>query len=111
MHIPIFTVNNDIMYADEFPLPRFAFGPFTHVLKQVFYDMYKRIPDIIEYGKPTKNTYDYAEQYVGESYKGVEISNHYMIGDNPKSDIRGANQKGWTSILVRSGIFNGIHDE
>ena len=49
------------MYADEFPLPRFAFGPFTHVLKQVFYDMYKRIPDIIEYGKPTKNTYDYAE--------------------------------------------------
>lgn len=34
-----------------------------------------------------------------------------MIGDNPKSDIRGANQKGWTSILVRSGIFNGQNND
>ena len=29
-----------------------------------------------------------------------------MIGDNPKSDIAGANQKGWTSILVKTGIFD-----
>jgi len=34
-----------------------------------------------------------------------------MIGDNPKSDIRGANQKGWISILVRSGIFNGPQND
>ena len=34
-----------------------------------------------------------------------------MIGDNPKSDIRGANQKGWTSILVRSGVFNGQNND
>lgn len=31
-----------------------------------------------------------------------------MIGDNPKSDIRGANAIGWNSILVRSGVFDGI---
>lgn len=30
-----------------------------------------------------------------------------MIGDNPASDIRGANEKGWESILVRSGVFRG----
>ena len=29
-----------------------------------------------------------------------------MIGDNPASDIAGANSKGWVSILVRSGCFN-----
>ena len=26
-----------------------------------------------------------------------------MVGDNPKSDICGANSNGWHSILVRSG--------
>lgn len=27
-----------------------------------------------------------------------------MIGDNPKSDIRGANALGWSSILVKYTI-------
>lgn len=30
-----------------------------------------------------------------------EIGNIYMIGDNPKSDIRGGNNNGCISILVR----------
>lgn len=30
-----------------------------------------------------------------------------MIGDNPEGDIEGANRKGWTSILVRTGLFKG----
>ncbi len=30
-----------------------------------------------------------------------------MIGDNPDADIDGANRKGWVSILVRTGIFQG----
>jgi ribonucleotide monophosphatase NagD (HAD superfamily) len=29
-----------------------------------------------------------------------------MIGDNPLSDIEGASRKGWTSILVKTGIFD-----
>ena len=36
----------------------------------------------------------------------IKITNFYMIGDNPKSDIAGANAKGWTSILVRTGVFD-----
>ena len=38
---------------------------------------------------------------------GVEISKFYMIGDNPDSDIDGANRRGekWVSILVRTGVF------
>jgi ribonucleotide monophosphatase NagD (HAD superfamily) len=42
--------------------------------------------------------------------QGVEISNFYMIGDTPESDIQGANNKaedGWISVLVRTGMFNG----
>ena len=33
-----------------------------------------------------------------------------MIGDNPKSDIRGANAAKWKSILVRTGVFKGEND-
>ena len=29
-----------------------------------------------------------------------------MIGDNPESDIAGAIKKGWTSILVKTGVFD-----
>lgn len=33
--------------------------------------------------------------------------NKYFIGDNPASDIQGANNApGWTSILVRTGVWN-----
>ncbi len=30
-----------------------------------------------------------------------------MIGDHPECDIRGANQVGWKSILVKTGSFKG----
>jgi ribonucleotide monophosphatase NagD (HAD superfamily) len=32
-----------------------------------------------------------------------------MVGDNPDSDIDGANRRGekWVSILVRTGVFQG----
>lgn len=29
-----------------------------------------------------------------------------MVGDNPLSDIKGANDAGWKSILVRTGMFS-----
>jgi ribonucleotide monophosphatase NagD (HAD superfamily) len=29
-----------------------------------------------------------------------------MIGDNPKTDIAGANARGWTTILVKTGVFD-----
>ena len=29
-----------------------------------------------------------------------------MIGDNPLSDIAGANKAGWVSILVKTGVFD-----
>ena len=29
-----------------------------------------------------------------------------MIGDNPETDIAGANAKGWVSILVKTGVFD-----
>lgn len=37
--------------------------------------------------------------------------NSYMVGDNPASDIAGANAHGWSSILVRTGVFHDTHGE
>ena len=34
-----------------------------------------------------------------------------MIGDNPAGDIKGANDSGWSSILVRTGIFKGLTND
>ncbi len=33
--------------------------------------------------------------------EGIEISKFYMIGDNPAGDVKGANEIGWESILLR----------
>ena len=60
------------------------------------------------YGKPTLLTMDFAERHLRKQAKaqGTQISNFYMIGDHPDSDIAGGNAKGWTTILVRTGVFD-----
>ena len=76
-------------------------------------------------GKPFNKTYDYAEDLVfkhrarltdGLDMHKTALKHVYMIGDNPESDILGANQYGvpashrgvqWHSLLVRSGVYTG----
>lgn len=79
------------------------------------------------FGKPTQGTFEFAENRLvrhreflhersdggGSGDKTSDLRNVYMVGDNPESDIRGANDyKGptgsrWHSILVRSGVYSG----
>ncbi len=85
------------------------------------------------YGKPFQISYDYAKQKLNELASELgsqQIDTIYAIGDNPLSgkyglytrvlycltrwllrnaspDIKGANQMGWFSILVRTGCFQG----
>lgn len=35
----------------------------------------------------------------------------YAVGDNPAADIAGANAHGWTSLLVKTGVFSGLEGE
>ena len=51
---------------------------------------------------------DYAERQLRKRAKaeGVQITNFYMIGDNPESDIAGGNAKGWSTVLVKTGVFD-----
>ena len=41
--------------------------------------------------------------------QNVDISNYYMIGDNPMADIRGGNNNGCRSMLVKTGVWNPIN--
>lgn len=74
-------------------------------------------------GKPTRATYTYAARLLASQIShlasGTPIDLHpssldaapslpgrvYMVGDNPASDIAGANAFGWESILVKTGVF------
>lgn len=41
--------------------------------------------------------------------QGKTIKNYYMIGDTLLTDIKGANENGIHSILVRTGMFKGVN--
>lgn len=49
----------------------------------------------------------------GETKRPVrKLKRVFMVGDNPESDIRGANEyesphgTEWTSVLVKTGVYN-----
>ncbi|KAF9182237.1 hypothetical protein BGZ51_004855 [Haplosporangium sp. Z 767] len=64
------------------------------------------------FGKPLKSTYQYAESLL-DLIDPLDIKNNslpvkrsvYAVGDNPYSDIAGANAYGWNSVLVKTGVF------
>ncbi|KAH9824568.1 Haloacid dehalogenase-like hydrolase [Teratosphaeria destructans] len=70
-------------------------------------------------GKPHQPTYEFAENRLRAHRKKLfgniglndPLRKVYMVGDNPESDIRGANNyqsphgSKWKSILVRTGVY------
>ena len=96
------------VWGNEFSIPRLGQGAFRTALEAV----YKRVTDnapfqAITFGKPEPVTYSYAagllEKLVGNTHPSV-----WMIGDNPASDIHGAYLCGWSSALVRTGVFRDV---
>lgn len=63
------------------------------------------------FGKPHAATYQFAEQVLDSITPNLSDHNKtrsvYAVGDNPAADIQGANGYGWTSVLVRTGVFTG----
>jgi HAD superfamily hydrolase (TIGR01456 family) len=118
---PLFISNMDLTYATEHPFQRFTQGAFVLAFQTIFEQYCGFRPEITFCGKPYKIQYDYAVKVLdaharktGSVVDGGALScrRYFMIGDNPKSDIRGARAAGpaWTSILVRSGVFQGEND-
>lgn len=133
--VPIYFCCNDYLWSNDYPLPRLGQGAIRVMLEKVYSDLThggKLESTII--GKPFQPTYEYAENVLREwkivktGGDGVSVEdigsadandevneekkkkksndlNVFMVGDNPASDILGANNYGWYSILVRSGLF------
>jgi ribonucleotide monophosphatase NagD (HAD superfamily) len=129
--VPVYACNPDFLFAGAYPVPRFAAGSFTTCLRHLFHLLTGSELVVKEYGKPLKVTYDYALQTLnlwratagagagaGTGAGAAEVTaaavaglrplrRVFMVGDNPKADIRGANAAGdpWTSVLVQTGVF------
>ncbi|KAI9716221.1 MAG: hypothetical protein M1812_005446 [Candelaria pacifica] len=111
--------NPDLWWAAGYHLPRLGQGGFRESFEGVWKaatggaNLEKEI-----LGKPTQGTFEFAEERMVRQRRKIAggkggLRNVYMIGDNPESDIRGANEykspfgSRWYSVLVRSGVFNG----
>ncbi|KAK9468352.1 HAD-like domain-containing protein [Lipomyces arxii] len=108
--MPIYFSNNDLLWANEHKFARFGQGAFRSSLEKVFEDYTARKLRSVIIGKPFIFTYEYAHKVLDEfrasryGYAG-HVKRVYMVGDNPASDIRGGNDYGWHSILVRTGVY------
>ncbi len=109
-HVDIHVCGKDLVYKDDFPIPRIAAGTFWHSLELLFFMKYKRKIDHTLYGKPSTKIFEYASNLnykfnlgnkIIENNPLVDFNKFYMIGDNPAVDIKGANVSGFESILVR----------
>lgn len=130
--------NPDLTWATSYPLPRVAQGAFAAALRGMWNactNGASLLDCCTTVGKPTRETYEYGERALLSYYhtspsffppnptttaaqdqdqenQQPPIRTVYMIGDNPLSDISGANAfrsptgtVKWKSILVESGVY------
>ena len=131
--IPIIFSNNDYVYANDYNLPRFGQGEFRIITEKLYkvtnnLKKHQKLESFI-LGKPFKIQYDFAhhvlidwnnklikdehllgnvEQFLpqlGTEPNETPFKKIYMVGDNPESDIKGANDNGWESVLLRTGVY------
>ncbi|KAI0033456.1 HAD-like domain-containing protein [Vararia minispora EC-137] len=106
--------NPDLLWRSEFPVSRLGQGAFREAFQAVYKSLTGVTYPIVQYGKPTKPTYDFAERMLRQRILELVV---YLLAlmlislrctpDNPESDIAGANGAGWHSILVRTGVYEG----
>lgn len=122
---PLYFSNPDLWWAAAYPLPRLGQGGFREALEGTWsaitggpskgVKLHKTVM-----GKPSQGMYEFAENQLLRNRSRAfgfdtakALKNVYMIGDNPESDICGANSyrsahnSKWHSILVRTGVYPG----
>ncbi|KAL7621435.1 hypothetical protein AAE478_008757 [Parahypoxylon ruwenzoriense] len=129
---PLYFSNPDLYWSAGYHHPRFGQGAFQAALAGVWREVTGGKAELrrTAIGKPDGRTYGFAEEVLnahraallpssgaeGEKDKEKEklepLRRVYMVGDNPASDIRGANEyesplgTPWTSVLVRTGVWS-----
>ncbi|KUL91268.1 hypothetical protein ZTR_01463 [Talaromyces verruculosus] len=122
---PLYFSNPDLWWAASYHLPRLGQGGFREALEGTWAAVTGGPAQGVELiktvvGKPYALTYRFAENQLLRNRSKIfdseglpPIRNVFMIGDNPESDIRGANTyksehgSKWHSILVRTGVYRG----
>lgn len=135
--IPVVAVNPDLIWMSESANPRFGHGAFLLCLESVFKKLTgKELEYSAVLGKPNLLTYLYSEEvlfkFAQKKYgSDKDLKTVYAIGDNPTTDIYGANvyhkylktlqlsrlddplEKEWNSrleqmksILVKTGVYS-----
>uniref|UniRef100_A0A8C5U9K5 Haloacid dehalogenase-like hydrolase domain-containing 5 n=1 Tax=Malurus cyaneus samueli TaxID=2593467 RepID=A0A8C5U9K5_9PASS len=122
-HLPILACNMDLLWMAEAKMPRFGHGTFLLCLENI----YKKVTGReLKYealiGKPSPVTYRYAQYLIQQQAEKqgwkTPIRRLYAVGDNPMSDIYGANLynnylksaqqnqvQSCESILVCTGVY------
>nr|XP_056701840.1 haloacid dehalogenase-like hydrolase domain-containing 5 [Euleptes europaea] len=95
-HLPILACNMDLLWMAEASMPRFGHGTFLLCLEGIYKKMTgKELKYEALIGKPSTVTYRYAEHIIKQQMESrgwmSPLRNLYAIGDNPMTDIYGAN--------------------
>lgn len=114
--LPVYACNPDFVFAGAYPVPRFAAGSFTRTLSYLFQELTGQQLQVQHYGKPLPVTFDFAlstlNRWRAKCGQGTTepLTSVYMVGDNPKADVRGANAAGspWRSVLVETGVYKPV---
>ena len=109
--LPIYNACSDFFYVGQHHHPRLGAGSFKHVLENVYSHIHSNELKQVLYGKPMRTSFDYVTRLLEKQKESFGHTNPlqtlYMVGDNPDTDIKGANDAGgrWKSILTETGIY------
>jgi HAD superfamily hydrolase (TIGR01456 family) len=103
--IPIHFSNNDLLWANDYPVPRYGQGAFKTIVDSLYEQTTGHKLQSFMSGKPYRSTYEFADRLLQGLADGKSHRQVYMVGDNPASDIIGAHNYGWNSLLVRTGVY------
>ncbi|XP_048191095.1 haloacid dehalogenase-like hydrolase domain-containing 5 [Perognathus longimembris pacificus] len=95
-HLPVLASNMDLLWMAEAKMPRFGHGTFLLCLETIYRKVTgKELRYEGLMGKPSILTYQYAEDLIRQQAErrgwAAPIRNLYAVGDNPMSDVYGAN--------------------
>lgn len=103
--VPLHYSNGDMQWAADYPVSRFGQGALISMVDALYHQLTGHTLERTVIGKPTKLTYDYASRLLAQLTDNKKPDEIFMIGDNQHSDIKGANDYGWASVLVKTGVY------
>ncbi|CAD6960916.1 unnamed protein product [Tilletia controversa] len=115
--IPLYFSHGDLLWGNDFPVVRYGQGAFRVACEAIYEATTGRKLEYTVFGKPERLIYEYAEAVLREQIDPADVdrewtaeerANVWMIGDNPAADIKGANDWGFSSALVRTGVYRDV---